>query len=163
VALLAGNLVLADPLASRSAGKALFQPRDSLIAAFTRSPDFVPGATYRLLQASGNRVGMYDLLRAGARLDSEFFPESMRWEEFSGAGSYAALLARRHVDFVLDCTDFDRRFSTNEHALLETPTSGAGASGGRTVQTRLVTRTPAYSLYAVLPQPAAGKMAKPGW
>ena len=150
VALLAGNLVLADPLSSRSAWRALFGPRDQLVAGFTRSPDFVPEATYRLLQASGQRVGMYDMLRAGARLDSEFFPESMGWVDFPGIGAYTTLLSRRHVDFVLDCTDFDRRFATNEHALLEALTSGARQEDGRSVSTRLVVRTPAYSLYQVL-------------
>jgi hypothetical protein len=151
VALLAGNLVLADALGSRSAWRALVGPRDEVVAEFTRSPHFVPGATYRLLQASGNRVGMYDLLRAGGRLDSEFFPESMQWVDFPGTGTYADLLRRRHVDFVIDCPDFDRRFATNEHALLEALTSGPSpVEDGRSVSTRLVARTPGYSLYQVV-------------
>ena len=151
VMLLAANLVLADALGSRSAWRALVGPRDRVVATFTRSPLFVPGATYRLLQASGNRVGMYDLLRAGGRLDSEFFPESMQWTDFPGTGAYASLLSRRHVDFVIDCPDFDRRFATNEHALLEALTTGpAPADGGPVLSTRLVARTPGYSLYHVV-------------
>jgi hypothetical protein len=79
----------------------------------------------------------------------------MWWEDFSGTGPYAALLGRRQVDFVLDCTDFDRRSATNEHALLEALTTGArGVDGHTTVQTRVVSRTPAYSLDAVLTSPA---------
>jgi len=161
VVLLAANLLLAGPLGSRSAWRALFQDRDRLIAGFTHTPQFVPGATYRLLQASGNRVGMYDLLLAGGRLDSEFFPESMGWVNFPNAAAYATVLARRHVDFVLDCTDFDRRFATNEHALLEALTTGTASVDGRRLETRLVTRTPGYSLYAVLrPSPSATETAQ---
>jgi hypothetical protein len=150
VALLGGNVVLAGPLASQTAWQALTGNRDRTIAALTHSPQFTPGATYRVLQASGNRVGMYDILRAGGRLDSEFFPESMQWVDFPGTAAYATLLTRRHIDFVIDCPDFDHRFATNEHALLNALTTGAAAADRTTVRTRLASRTPGYSLYRVL-------------
>lgn len=152
-AILACNPFFASMLHGPPVWQALFRPSDRLVLGFTRSPDFVPGATYRLLQAGGERLGMYQLLRAGGRLDSEFFPESMLWKNFPGTGAYSALLASRRVDFVLDCTDFDRVFATNEHALLEELASSPAPAAG--VRTRLVTRTPWYSLYAVR-RPAPG-------
>ena len=37
--------------------------------AYLRSPAFVPGATYRVLRGNDAKLGMYDVLRAGGRLD----------------------------------------------------------------------------------------------
>jgi hypothetical protein len=121
------------------------------VLGFTRRPEFVPGATYRLLQASGNRVGMYHLIRAGARLDSEFFPESRLWVDFPDTGAYSAMLTRRHVDYVVDCVDFDGYFATNEHALLDRlAANDADPGDAGQLRTRLVSRTPGYSVYEVL-------------
>jgi hypothetical protein len=147
--LLAGNLFVVQPMHSRSAWEALFRRPDRLVLGFTHSPQFVPGATYRVLQAAGERVGMYELIRAGGTLDSEFFPESMLWRNFPSADAYAALLSRRHVDFVLDCVDFNRRFHTNEPALLDELTRGTARASGGGLRTRLISRTASYSLYAV--------------
>ena len=49
--------------------------------AYLRSPDFVPGATYRVLRGGDGKLGLYHVLRAGGRLDSEMFPESMAIRE----------------------------------------------------------------------------------
>ena len=49
-----------------------------------RSPEFVPGATYRVLRGAADaKLGLYHVLRAGGRLDSELFPESMAMRSFA--------------------------------------------------------------------------------
>lgn len=92
-------------------------PDDSLLS-FIHSPDFVPGATYRILRVNDGKVGMYDLVRNGARLDSEPFPESIDRRSFSSTNEYLGFLTRRHVDYVLIYDAYDRRYATNEHELL---------------------------------------------
>ena len=42
----------------------------------------MPGATYRVLRGGDGKLGMYHVLRAGGRLDSEMFPESMAIRNF---------------------------------------------------------------------------------
>src|SRR5689334_21654664 len=61
---------------------------------------------------------MYDILRAGGRLDSEPFPESIDRRSFSTGDACLAILAKRRVDYVIVYGAYDRRYGTNEHALL---------------------------------------------
>jgi hypothetical protein len=62
---------------------------------------------------------MYQILRAGGSLDSEFFPESINRRSWPEAASYAAFLQRREVDYVIIYNAYDRRYQTNEHELLK--------------------------------------------
>jgi hypothetical protein len=71
---------------------------------------------------------MYQLLRAGANLDSEFFPESINRRSWPDAAAYAAFLKRRKVDYVIVYEAYDRRYETNEHQLLDA-LSRTGAGG----------------------------------
>src|SRR5262249_30984370 len=69
---------------------------------YLSSPEFVPGATYRVLRGAGDgKLGLYHVVRAGGRLDSEMFPESMAIRSFRSLQAYDELLCRRHVDFVI--------------------------------------------------------------
>src|SRR5262245_64883383 len=43
----------------------------SEVDAYTRSPQFVKGATYRILRDGDGKLAMYRVLRADGRLDSE--------------------------------------------------------------------------------------------
>ena len=63
--------------------------------AYLRSPAFVPGATYRVLRGGDGKLGLYHVLRAGGRLDSELFPESMAIRSFDDVADYAAVLCER--------------------------------------------------------------------
>jgi hypothetical protein len=74
---------------------------------------------YRVLTTDDHRLGMYLLLRAGARLDSEFFPESLHREGFANIEDYARFLHERGVDLVLAQPGYDRQFGSNEVELLQ--------------------------------------------
>jgi hypothetical protein len=84
---------------------------------------------YRVLATSDHRVGMYTLIRAGARSDSEFFPESFHREAFASEAVYARFLQQRGVDIVIAVDEYDARYRSNETKLL----NALADSGGRCV------------------------------
>jgi hypothetical protein len=127
---------------------ALTREPDTVVRDFTGTPDFAPGATYRILRAHDGKVGMYDLIRAGARIDSEFFPESINRRSWSNATAYAAFLAARNVDYVLIFPNYDSTWRTNEHALLRQIAS-AGCAGAEAACVSLVSHTDEYELYSI--------------
>ncbi|MCC6959657.1 MAG: hypothetical protein IT301_07395 [Dehalococcoidia bacterium] len=120
-----------------------FREPDGQVAAFTRTPAFEPGATYRVLRAGDGKVGMYQILKAGGRLDSEFFPESIDRRSWPSQQDYAAFLSKRRVDYVLIFTSYHRRFSTNEESLLNTMSGSRCAS--------VAAQTSEYTAYRVQP------------
>jgi hypothetical protein len=91
---------------------------DTAIADWTRSPAFVPGATYRAMGFGDSRVGLYRLLQAGGRIDSDFFPESQLRRSWSDPGAYSTSLREREVDVVLIAPGYDATDHVNEVALL---------------------------------------------
>jgi hypothetical protein len=91
----------------------------SEIDAYAHSAHFVKGAMYRVLRDGDGKLGMYRVLRAGGRLDSELFPESMAMKSFNSLADYEQLLCDRHVDQVIHFTSYDNQRHTNEHALLD--------------------------------------------
>lgn len=113
------NVLLAGLLGTRVGWHGLRRTPDTAMLAFVGSPAFVPGRTYRLLRAADGKVGMYQLVVHGARLDSELFPESIDRRSFRDASAYAQFLRARHVDAVLAYANYDATYRTNEHALLE--------------------------------------------
>ena len=129
---------------------ALTRSPDTSLSSFVDSPSFSPGATYRLLRVGDGKVGMYQLIRAGATLDAEFFPESIGRRSWDDTEAYAAFLRGRNVDYVVIYDAYDARYRTNEHDLLRQmsadPTSAARA-GGLCVQ--LVEHQPEYDVYVV--------------
>ena len=113
------NVAFLWPLGTADAWGALNRRPDLNLLEMIKSPEFVPGATYRILRAGDGKLGMYQLLRAGARLDSELFPESFGRRSFPSLQRYTEFLARRKVDVVLAFDSYDRKWKTNEHRLLE--------------------------------------------
>ncbi len=113
--------------------------------AYLRSTAFRPGEVYRVLRAKDGKLGLYHVLRAGGRLDSEMFPESMAIKNFRNADDYAALLCDRHVDRVLHYTSYDDVRHTNEAAFLE---QLARAASER-VKVHVVASGPGWQAYAV--------------
>src|SRR5207344_2208983 len=86
---------------------------------FLRSPQFETGATYRVLRGAGDgKLGLYHVLRAGGRLDSEMFPESMAIKDFASVSEYEQLLCRRHVDYVIAYASYTASRAKNELAVL---------------------------------------------
>jgi hypothetical protein len=96
--------------------------------AYLRSPQFVPGATYRVLRGGDGKLGLYKVLLAGGRLDSEMFPEGMAIRNFDSVDEYAQLLCDRHIDQVLHFDTYDSARHTNEGAMLDALANGAPAA-----------------------------------
>lgn len=143
------NLMLLWPLQLVDGWRSLSRRPDQTVAAFTRSPTFKVGATYRLLRAGDDKVGMYQLLRAGGNLDSELFPESIVRRSWPNLDSYARFLRRRRVDRVIVFTSYDRGFRTNEHRLLEQLThTSCGAAG---LSARLEHTGQGFDVYSIAP------------
>jgi hypothetical protein len=96
--------------------------------AYLRSPAFTPGATYRVLRGGDGKLGMYRVLRAGGRLDSELFPESMAIRNFRDVDDYAAMLCERRIDRIVHYDTYDEARHTNEVGMIEalehTPAGG---------------------------------------
>jgi hypothetical protein len=134
----------------KSAWTALRRHPDATMLAFIGSDAFVRGATYRVLRAGDYKVGMYQLLQHGARLDSEFFPESVGIRSWKRREDYTRFLRSRHVDFVIVFPIFDQVYRTNEHRMLDqlvlssTSCGSPGIAGAASVL-----RRPQYDLYRI--------------
>jgi hypothetical protein len=113
--------------------------------AYLRSPEFVPGATYRVLRGGDGKVGLYLVLRAGGRLDSEMFPESMAIRNFHGVADYASLLCDRGVDQIVHFDTYDSGRHTNEGAMIDALETRA--TGG--VRLRMITGGPGWKVDTV--------------
>lgn len=113
------NVLLIPVRDTGYAWHALARTPDTALVPFLESPAFEPGATYRLLRVADGKIGMYQLIRHGGRLDSEFFPESIDRRSWPSADAYAAFLEGRNVDYVLIYAAYDARYRTNEHMLLD--------------------------------------------
>ena len=146
--LIAANIGLGPSLGMPWAWGALERTPDHRMERFTASPAFVPGAVYRVLRIADGKVAMYQTLRAGGRLDSEFFPESIARHSWADAAAYSRFLRQRHVNFVMIWRGYDRRYATNEHALLEQLAARHECSR-QVVEVQLHGRTPDYDLYRV--------------
>ena len=144
------NVALIGPLDLGPAWSGLLRHPDTEVAAFARSPSFRTGATYRLLRSGDFKVGMYQLIQHGGRLDSELFPESIDRRSWPTLAAYAGFLRDRGVDYVLVFDSYDRRFQTNEHELvrrLVTLSQQRAATG--LVGARLMVDAPQYDLYRI--------------
>jgi hypothetical protein len=119
VCILAASLMLVGFLDTSFGWRHLFTGPDNEIADIANAPEFQPGATYRVLDASDGKYSMYRVLRRGGRLDSELFPESIGRRSFATPERYTAFLQRRHVAYVIVFDRYDRTYKTNEHAQLE--------------------------------------------
>ncbi len=113
--------------------------------AYLASPHFVPGATYRVLRGGDAKLGLYDVLRAGGRLDAELFPESMAIQNFRDPAAYERLLCARGIDQVLHFDTYDRSRHTNEGVLL----AALAARPDALVPVRLLDSGPGWQAYAV--------------
>ncbi len=147
------NVIVQIPLRVGTSWRWLHRKADaaSSMDEFLASGQFKPDKTYRVLRNGDVKFGMYRLLQAGGRLDSEFFPESQAIRSFPSAKAYESLLCTRRVDYVLAFTSYDHRQKTNEHHLLqELSARPATASPGAGVPTvRIVSTDPAVEVFSV--------------
>jgi hypothetical protein len=149
VGFVALNIILVPIRKNEFAWTALTRSADESLLPFIRSEDFHPGATYRILRVADGKVGMYQLLRGGARLDSEPFPESIDRRSWPAAADYVAFLKRRRVDYVIIYRAYDERYRTNEHDLLQQLSATASSSGSPCAS--LVVSPGEYEVFAVTP------------
>jgi hypothetical protein len=145
--MIAGQL-LTIPFSGMAAGwGALNRQPVRGVSALTHSPMFVPGATYRVLTFGDAKYGPYSVVRAGGRLDSEFFPESLNRRSFKDEVAYAGFLDKRQVDYVVIDPRY-HRFRTNEQQLLDHMAKpGSPCVDG--VSVRALDQTPGYRLYGI--------------
>jgi hypothetical protein len=99
----------------------------NIYAAFFQSPQFEPGATYRVLEPNEREDGMYRFIRHGAVLSNEFFSEStMRrsWTE----PQYSCYVAFKGIQYVAVEKAYLRQFNVNEEELLQSLGSAGRAN-----------------------------------
>jgi hypothetical protein len=113
------NPALGDLLDTRYAWGALNRKPNTDLLQFVNSPKFEPNKTYRIIRAGDGKVGMYQIVRNGGHLDSEFFPESIDRRSWADPEAYSKFLRTRRVDFVIAYDSYDKTYKTNEHALLD--------------------------------------------
>jgi hypothetical protein len=118
-AVLALNVVLIPIRDTTFAWQAFVRDPDTGLVPWLESPAFEKGATYRILRSRDGKVGMYQIVERGGRLDSEFFPESVDRRSWPDVEQYRAFLRKREVDAVIIYRLYDVRHMTNEHALLD--------------------------------------------
>ena len=78
-----------------------------------------PGRIYRVLPGADRKYELYQIVRHGAVLDSEFFPESLRRQGFASDEEYARFLAKRNVEVVVMTPEYASHYRSNEPARLE--------------------------------------------
>lgn len=149
VAFAATALLLAvswKPLLLPEASGSLWREPDRVMLRFLDSPSFERGATYRLLRVPDFKVGAYQMLRAGARLDSEFFPESIVRRRWPSAAEYGGFLRDRRVDYVMMWGGYTRVFKVNEAERLA---ELAACDPGAPVCAREIERNMPWTLWAI--------------
>ena len=147
---LALNPALGGVLGMRYAWGALNRKPNTDLLQFVNSPQFAPNKTYRIIRAGDGKIGMYQIVRKGGHLDSEFFPESIGRKSWPNTEDYSKFLRTRRVDFVIAYDSYDKTFKTNEHALLN-ELSGAGldACTGQRVGAAPLAHAQHYDVYTV--------------
>jgi hypothetical protein len=147
---LALNPALGPLLDTRYAWGALNRKPNTDLLHFVNSPQFEPNKTYRIIRAGDGKIGMYQIVRKGGHLDSEFFPESIGRKSWPNTEDYSKFLRTRRVDFVIVYDSYDKRFKTNEHALLdELSITGLAACTGQRVGAAPLARAEHYDVYTV--------------
>jgi hypothetical protein len=144
---LLANVALQKPLNVAFQWKALTRTTSTTsLDRYLHSRQFVPDATYRVLRGGGDaKLGMYHVLLAGGRLDSEMFPESMAIRDFTSVRDYEKLLCDRHVDYVIAYGSYTASRRTNEQSVLQRLASDAAAR----VRVHAIERGPGHVVYRV--------------
>ncbi|MEY2590765.1 MAG: hypothetical protein QOJ67_2749 [Acidimicrobiaceae bacterium] len=146
--MLLGQIAIAFGAGMRVGWGSMFrEPRPGALA-LTRSQSFEPGKTYRVLSQGDGKYAPYAAVRGGAKLDSEFFPESLYWRSFPDVGAYSRFLHQRQVDFVAIYNEYAGR-RTNEKELLETLAADSGAACRNDLRVTVAEQTSSYELFRV--------------
>jgi hypothetical protein len=147
---LALNPALGGVLDTRYAWGALNRKPNTDLLHFVNSPKFEPNKTYRIIRAGDGKIGMYQIVRKGGHLDSEFFPESIGRKSWPTTDDYSRFLRTRRVDFVIVYDSYDKTYKTNEHALLdELSATGLAACTDQRVGAAPLSHAEHYDVYTV--------------
>jgi len=147
---LAMNPALGGVLDTRYAWGALNRKPNTDLLRFVNSPKFEPDKTYRIIRAGDGKIGMYQIVRKGGHLDSEFFPESIGRKSWPTTEDYSGFLRTRRVDFVIVYDSYDKTYKTNEHALLdELSVNGLAACTEQRVGAAPLAQAEHYNVYTV--------------
>jgi hypothetical protein len=147
---LALNPALGGILDTRYAWGALNRKPNTDLLQFVNSSKFEPNKTYRIVRAGDGKIGMYQIVRKGGHLDSEFFPESIGRKSWPTTEDYSKFLRTRRVDFVIVYDSYDKTYKTNEHALLdELSDTGLAACSAQRVGAAPLAHADHYDVYTV--------------
>jgi hypothetical protein len=147
---LALNPALGGLLDTRYAWGALNRKPNTDLLQFVNSSKFEPNKTYRIVRAGDGKIGMYQIVRKGGHLDSEFFPESIGRKSWPTTEDYSKFLRTRRVDFVIVYDSYDKTYKTNEHALLdELSATGLAACSVQRVGAAPLAQGDHYDVYTV--------------
>ena len=122
-----------------------------IYAGYFESPQFHPGATYRVVEPNDREDGMYRFIRHGAVLANEFFSESIFRRNWT-VDQYGCFLAFKGVDYVVMEKAYMVNSPTNEQEVLD----GLASSGGARVT--YVDTEGKFTVYDV--QPFVSRQAK---
>ena len=89
-----------------------------IYADFFASPQFHPGAVYRVMEPNDREDGMYRFIQNGAVLANEFFTESIFPNDWT-VGQYECFLSYKEVKYVVIEQAFVDSDHTNEKNLLD--------------------------------------------
>jgi len=144
------NPAVGGVLQARYAWGALYRKPNTDLMRFINSSKFEPGKTYRIIRAGDGKIGMYQIVRKGGHLDSEFFPESIGRKSWPTTDDYSRFLRTRRVDFVIAYDSYDKRWKTNEHALLnELSGEGLGSCSVERVGAAPLAQDEHYDVYTI--------------
>ena len=147
---LALNPAVGGVLQARYAWGALNRKPNTDLMSFINSSKFEPQKTYRIIRAGDGKIGMYQIVRKGGHLDSEFFPESIGRKSWPTTDDYSRFLRTRGVDFVIAYDSYDKRWKTNEHALLDDlSVGGLGSCTAERVGATLLAHAEHYDVYSI--------------
>ena len=118
VILVGASVELAKLPDARHAWHDLSLSPEQRLVPYLESTAFRPDLEYRVLGTTDRRIGMYQIIQHGGRLDSEFFPESLVRRTWPSPVEYCRFLHSRAVDRVIVYYDYDIRLGKNEQRLL---------------------------------------------
>jgi len=99
---------------------------NAALNAYLRSPNFVVGATYRVLRGADGRIGMYWYCSRAVAWIPRCSPKALAIRSFADPPEYASLLCERRVDQIIHFDSYDWGRHTNEVATIAALEDAAG-------------------------------------
>ncbi len=94
----------------------------NVYAAYFKSPSFVPGAVYRVMEPTEREDGAYRFMQQGGILANDFFSESYQRRNWTES-QFACYASAKSIQFDVIERAYTNRYGKNEASVLQT---GAG-------------------------------------